>query len=77
MDGNDFCCQRIGDFDYDLETCLCYNTFWIETDVLESRLCYMKVYDKQNNFRNNSYIIPLWYTCNSNIKFGNKSVLFK
>ena len=35
----------------------------------------MKVYDKQENFRNNFYSIPVWY--NSNIKIGNKSVFFK
>ena len=35
----------------------------------------MKVYDKQENFRNNSYSNPVWY--NSNIKNGNKSVFLK
>ena len=49
------------------------NAFW--KDVLESWLYFMKVYDKQENFRNNFYSIPVWY--NSNIKIGYKSVFFK
>ena len=44
-------------------------------DVLESWLCYMKVYEKQDHFRNNYCSIPVWY--NSNIKIGNESVFFK
>ena len=35
----------------------------------------MKVYDKQENFRKNSFSIPVWY--NSNVKIGYKSVIFK
>ena len=35
----------------------------------------MKVYDKQENFRNNFYSVPVWY--NSYIKIGYKSVFFK
>ena len=34
------------------------NAFW--KDVLESWLYFMKVYDKQENFRNNSYIVFLY-----------------
>ena len=49
------------------------NAFW--KDVLESWLCYIKVYEKQDRFRNNYYSIPVWY--NSNIKIGNKVVFFK
>ena len=49
------------------------NAFW--KDVLESWLCYIKVYEKQDRFRNNYYSIPVWYR--SNIKIGNESVFLK
>ena len=49
--------------------------FW--KDVLDYLIVYMNVNDKQENFRNNSYSILVWFTCNSNIEIGDKLVFCK
>ena len=37
----------------------------------------MRVYDIQENLRNNFHGIPVWNNYNSHIKIDNKSVFFK